>query len=57
MGVLGSSGALIFNALLGIYLLAVILRFLLQVARADFYNPISQLIILLALQHFHLLAL
>ena len=42
MGVLGSSGALIFNALLGIYLLAVILRFLLQVARADFYNPISQ---------------
>ena len=45
MGVLGSSGALIFNALLGIYLLAVILRFLLQVARADFYNPISRSVV------------
>ena len=36
MGVLGSSGALIFNALLGIYLLAVILRFLLQVAPVSY---------------------
>ena len=45
MGVLGSSGALIFNALLGIYLLAVILRFLLQVARADFYNPFTQSVV------------
>ncbi len=42
MGVLGSSAALIFNTLTGIYLLAVLLRFLLQVARADFYNPVSQ---------------
>ena len=45
MEVLGSSGALIFNALLGIYLLAVVLRFLLQVAQADFYNPISQSVV------------
>ena len=42
MGVFGSSAALIFNTLTGIYLLAVLLRFLLQVARADFYNPVSQ---------------
>lgn len=45
MGVLESSAALIFNALAGIFLLAVILRFLLQIARADFYNPISQAVV------------
>lgn len=45
MGALGSSAALIFNALAGLYLLAVLLRFLLQVARADFYNPVSQAVI------------
>ncbi len=45
MGVLGSSAALIFNALGGLYLLAVLLRFLLQVARADFYNPVSQAVV------------
>lgn len=39
---MGSSAALIFNTLTGIYLLAILLRFLLQVARADFYNPMSQ---------------
>jgi YggT family protein len=33
---------LIINTLGGMFLLAVLLRFLLQVARADFYNPISQ---------------
>ena len=42
MEVMGSSAALIFNTLTGIYLLAILLRFLLQVARADFYNPVSQ---------------
>lgn len=45
MDVLGSSGALIFNTLGGLYLLAVLLRFLLQVAKADFYNPVSQAIV------------
>jgi len=30
---------------LTLYLLAVLLRFLLQVARADFYNPISQFLV------------
>ncbi len=39
---MGSSAALIFSTLGGIYLLALLLRFLLQVAKADFYNPVSQ---------------
>ena len=37
--------ASIFNALGGLYLLAILLRFLLQVARADFYNPVSQAVV------------
>lgn len=45
MGVFGSSAALIVNALGGLYLLAILLRFLLQVARADFYNPVSQAVV------------
>jgi len=45
MGVLGSSAAFIVNALGGLYLLAVLLRFLLQLARADFYNPVSQAVV------------
>lgn len=45
MNVMGSSAALIFSTLTGIYLLAVLLRFLLQVAKADFYNPVSQSVI------------
>lgn len=42
---MGSSAALIFSTVTGIYLFAVLLRFLLQVARADFYNPVSQAVI------------
>jgi YggT family protein len=42
MEALGSSTAFIVNTLGGLYLLAVLLRFLLQVAKADFYNPVSQ---------------
>ena len=42
---MGSSAALIFSTVAGIYLLAVLLRFLLQVAKADFYNPVSQAVI------------
>lgn len=45
MEVLSSSIILIFNALGGIYLLAILLRFLLQVAKADFYNPVSQAVV------------
>ena len=29
----------------GLYMIAVILRFLLQMARADFYNPVSQFVV------------
>lgn len=37
--------SLIINSLGGLYLLAVLLRFLLQAVRADFYNPVSQAIV------------
>jgi len=37
-----SIGLLLVNAIAGFYLFIVLLRFLLQAARADFYNPISQ---------------
>lgn len=36
---------LLIDTLGGLYLTAVILRFLLQIARADFYNPISQALV------------
>ena len=42
MGQVGSALAQIFNTIAGLYLLFVVARFLLQVAKADFYNPISQ---------------
>ena len=38
-------GMLVINTLVGLYLLLVVLRFLLQLVRADFYNPISQFIV------------
>jgi len=37
--------ATVFNAVAGLYLLAILLRFLLQLARADFYNPASQAVV------------
>ena len=37
--------ATIFNALGGLYLLAILLRVLLQLARADFYNPVCQAVV------------
>jgi YggT family protein len=33
------------DTLIGLYMLVVLLRFLLQCARADFYNPISQFVV------------
>jgi YggT family protein len=42
---LTQAGMLVINTLVGLYLLIVILRFLLQLVRADFYNPISQFIV------------
>ena len=45
MNALSSSAALLVNALGGIYLLAILLRLLLQIAKADFYNPVSQAVV------------
>lgn len=45
MGSLGSVGYLLVSTLGGLFLLAVLLRFMLQVARADFYNPFTQAIV------------
>lgn len=33
------------QTLLSLYLMAMLLRFLLQLVRADFYNPISQFLV------------
>ena len=46
MGSYVSDAALfLVDTILGIYILLVLLRFLLQLARADFYNPVSQFIV------------
>ena len=39
------SAILIISTIFSIYILAVMLRFILQWARADFYNPLSQLLV------------
>ena len=39
------AGLFLIDTALGIYILLVLLRFLLQLTRADFYNPISQFIV------------
>ncbi|MCH7880155.1 MAG: YggT family protein [Proteobacteria bacterium] len=36
---------LIINALFDLYILLILLRFILQILRADFYNPVSQFIV------------
>lgn len=45
MNSIGSIGALLVSTLGSLYLLAILLRFLLQLSRADFYNPITQMIV------------
>lgn len=42
MGALSEIGLYVLQTLGSLYLAVVVLRFLLQIARADFYNPISQ---------------
>src|SRR3990167_9415209 len=44
-GAFGQALVLVINSLGGILILAVLLRFLLQAARADFYNPLTQAIV------------
>ena len=39
--------SLIVQVVLGLYILSVLLRFLFQLSRADFYNPISQFLVAL----------
>jgi YggT family protein len=45
MNALGNIGSLLVSTLGTLYMLAVLLRFLLQISRADFYNPITQMIV------------
>lgn len=42
---LSNAGVFLIETLFGLYLLAVLLRFLLQWARADFYNPLVQVLV------------
>lgn len=44
-GALGQALVLVINTAGSIFLLALLLRFLLQAARADFYNPVTQAIV------------
>src|SRR3990167_8971822 len=41
------ASVLIVQVVFGLYILAVLLRFLFQLVRADFYNPISQFLVAL----------
>lgn len=45
MNALGNVGILLVSTLGTLYMLAILLRFLLQLSRADFYNPITQMIV------------
>ena len=45
MSYLVQAGVTLVQFIIGVYLLLVLLRFIFQLARADFYNPISQVIV------------
>ena len=45
MGALAQILIYLIQAVFGLYLFAVLLRLLLQIARADFYNPLSQFVV------------
>ncbi len=45
MGYLSNAGVFLIQTLFGIYEVIILVRFLLQLVRADFYNPISQFIV------------
>ena len=44
-GYLGNAGIFLVKTLFGLFILAVLLRLLLQWVRADFYNPLAQFIV------------
>ena len=41
----GNAATFLITTAFGLYILIVMLRFVLQVVRADFYNPVSQFIV------------
>lgn len=41
----GNAGTFLVSTVFGLYILLVLLRFLFQLVRADFYNPISQAVV------------
>jgi len=45
MDYLSNAGVFLIKTLFGIYEIIILLRFLMQVVRADFYNPISQFVV------------
>lgn len=45
MGYLTNAGLFLIEFVFGLYIVAVLLRFLLQIVRADFYNPIAQFLV------------
>ena len=45
MGYFANAGLFLLNVVFGLYIFAVLLRFLLQLVRADFYNPIAQFLV------------
>jgi len=47
-GYFAEAGTFLINVVFSFFILMVMLRFLLQLARADFYNPISQFIVKLS---------
>lgn len=44
-GYFSNAGVFLINAVFGLYIFAVLLRFLFQLVRADFYNPFCQAIV------------
>ncbi len=44
-GYLSSAGGFLVDVLFGLYIGAVMIRFLLQLVRADFYNPVTQFLV------------
>lgn len=45
MGYFGNAAVFLIQTVFGLYILAVLLRFLLQWVHADFYNPVSQFLV------------
>lgn len=45
MSPLSNAGVFLISTIFGLYILALMLRFILQIVRADFYNPVSRFIV------------